>query len=47
VQSFIDTHLWVEVYKNIDGYRLSSYFYKDRGRKIVASPVWKSDSIGF
>ncbi|MBJ06409.1 MAG: hypothetical protein CMO40_04725 [Verrucomicrobiaceae bacterium] len=40
VQSFIDTHLWVEVYKNIDGYRLSSYFHKDRGRKIVASPVW-------
>ena len=40
VQSFIDTHIWVEVYKNIDGYRLSSYFYKDRGRKIVASPVW-------
>ena len=40
VQSFIDTHIWVEVYKNIDGYRLSNYFYKDRGRKIVASPVW-------
>lgn len=40
VQSFIDTHLWVEVYKNIDGYRLSSYFHKDRGRKIVAAPVW-------
>lgn len=40
VQSFIDTHIWVEVYKNIDGYRLSSYFYKDRGKKIVAGPVW-------
>ncbi|MAT46801.1 MAG: hypothetical protein CMO35_05140 [Verrucomicrobiaceae bacterium] len=40
VKSFIDTHIWVELYKNIDGYRLSSYFYKDRGRKIVASPVW-------
>lgn len=40
VQSFIDTHIFVEVFKNIDGYRLSSYFYKDRGRKILASPVW-------
>ena len=40
VDSFIDTHIWVEVFKNIDGYRLSSYFYKDRGRKLVASPVW-------
>lgn len=40
VRSFIDTHIWVEVYKNIDGYRLSSYFTKDRGRKIVAGPVW-------
>lgn len=40
VDSFIDTHIWVELYKNIDGFRLSSYFYKDRGRKLVASPVW-------
>ncbi|MFP6864643.1 MAG: CotH kinase family protein, partial [Roseibacillus sp.] len=40
VDSFIDTHIWVELFKNIDGYRLSSYFYKDRGRKLVASPVW-------
>lgn len=40
VQSFIDTHLWVEVFKNIDGYRLSSYFTKDRGKKILAAPVW-------
>ena len=40
LQSFIDTHLWVEIFKNIDGFRLSSYFYKDRGRRITASPVW-------
>lgn len=40
VQSFIDTHIWVELYKNIDGFRLSSYYYKDRGKKIEAGPVW-------
>ncbi|MFP6876421.1 MAG: CotH kinase family protein, partial [Roseibacillus sp.] len=40
VDSFIDAHIWVELFKNIDGYRLSNYFYKDRGRKLVASPVW-------
>jgi hypothetical protein len=38
--SFVDTFLMVELTKNIDGYRLSTYFYKDRDGKIVAGPVW-------
>ena len=40
VQSFIDNHLWVEIYKQIDGYRLSTYYYKDRGGKLRSSPLW-------
>ncbi len=44
--SFIDFSIINEVSKNVDGYRLSSYFYKDRdskGGKIVAGPVWDYD----
>lgn len=40
VQSFIDNWWFVEILKQIDGYRLSTYFYKDRGGKIFAAPVW-------
>jgi len=38
--SFVDNFLMVELTKNIDGYRLSTYFHKDRNGKIVAAPVW-------
>jgi hypothetical protein len=38
--SFIDNQLWVEIYKQIDGYRLSTYFTKDRGGKIKSAPLW-------
>jgi hypothetical protein len=40
VVSFADNFLMVELAKNIDGFRLSTYFYKDRNEKIVAAPVW-------
>ena len=40
VDSFIDLHWMVEVFREIDGFRISSYFCKDRGRKIRALPVW-------
>ncbi len=42
VDSFIDNWWFVEIAKQIDGYRLSTYFYKDRGTnsKIVAAPIW-------
>ncbi len=40
VQSWIDGHLWVEIFKQIDGYRLSTYMYKDRNGKIKYSPLW-------
>jgi hypothetical protein len=46
IGSFIDYFIVNEVSRNVDGYRLSSYFYKDRNSrnpKIVAGPVWDYD----
>lgn len=40
LQSFVDNFLMVELSKNIDGLRLSTYFYKDRNGKVIAGPVW-------
>ena len=43
VASFVDNYIINEVSKNVDGYRLSSYYHKDRdsrGGKITAGPVW-------
>ena len=40
VDSFIDHHIIVELTKNIDGFRLSTYMFKDRGGKINMGPVW-------
>jgi hypothetical protein len=40
VDSFIYNAWWVEIFKQIDGYRLSTYFYKDRGEKVRAFPLW-------
>ena len=45
--SFIDYFLVDELSKNVDGYRLSTYFYKDRnsvdGGKLHMGPVWDYD----
>ena len=38
--SFIDHHLLVELTKNIDGFRFSTFFQKDRGGKIKLEPIW-------
>ena len=38
--SFIDHHLLVEATKNIDGFRFSTYYHKDRGGKIKMGPIW-------
>lgn len=39
-QSFINHHLIVELAKNIDGYRISTYYNKDRDGKVKMGPVW-------
>ncbi len=47
VNSFIDNHIVVELTKNIDGFRLSTYYHKDRNGKLVMGPVWDYDlSLG-
>lgn len=40
VDSFIDHFLITELLKEIDGYRLSTFMYKDRGEKLVMGPLW-------
>jgi hypothetical protein len=44
--SFIDYFIVNEISRNVDGYRLSTYLYKDKsskGGKIIAGPVWDYD----
>ena len=41
--SFVDYLLTTEISRNVDGYRLSAFFYKDRDSKdgkIVMGPIW-------
>ncbi len=40
VGSFIDNHILVETAKNIDGFRLSTYMFKDRNGKLNMGPIW-------
>ncbi len=47
VESWIDHNLMTALTKNVDGLRLSAYFYKERSERIVAGPVWDFDrSLG-
>jgi subtilisin-like proprotein convertase family protein len=46
VNSFIDYFLIDEMSKNVDGYRLSTYLYKNKrskGGKLVCGPTWDYD----
>ena len=38
--SFIDYHLLTEVSKNVDSFRFSTFYYKDRGGRLNMGPVW-------
>lgn len=43
ISSFVDMFLINEMSKNVDGYRLSTYMYKDRNSvssKLVMGPIW-------
>ena len=45
-KTFLDYMLINEMSKNVDGYRLSTYFHKDKlsnGGKLKAGPVWDYD----
>ena len=41
--SWVDFHLLNVFTKNGDGLRRSAYFYKDRGGKLIAGPLWDFD----
>jgi hypothetical protein len=46
LNSFVDLFLINELSRNVDGYRLSSYLYKDKdsnGGKLHAGPAWDYD----
>lgn len=38
--TFVDHRWLVEVAKNIDGYRLSTFMHKDRGGRLNMGPIW-------
>jgi len=40
VDSFVDNHWVVEFPKQIDGYRISNFFSKDRNGKVKNVPIW-------
>ena len=40
LSSFVDFLIINEVCRNVDGYRLSTYMYKDRGGKLNMGPIW-------
>jgi hypothetical protein len=47
VDAWIDHHIVNVLTKNMDGLRFSAYFYKDRGGRLTAGPVWDFDrSLG-
>lgn len=46
LENFADFFIINEICRNIDGYRLSTYMYKDRGEKLKMGPVWDLN-IGF
>ena len=40
VDSFLDQHWLIEMSKNIDGFRYSTFLEKDRGGKLKLEPIW-------
>lgn len=47
VDTFVDHFLLVEMLRNVDGYRLSTYLHKDRAGKLRMGPIWNYDvSLG-
>lgn len=40
IASFVDYVIINEITKNVDGYRLSTFLYKDKNEKLNAGPLW-------
>lgn len=43
VDNWVDNHIINTICFNVDGYRLSGYFYKDRDGKLMQGPPWDCD----
>ena len=43
VDSWIDNHIVNAICHNVDAYRLHSYLFKDRGKRIEQGPSWDCD----
>jgi hypothetical protein len=46
LESFVDYFLLNEVCRNVDAYRLSTYLFKDKNKKLNMGPIWDLN-IGF
>jgi hypothetical protein len=49
INSFVDYFILTELNRNVDGFRLSAFYYKDKnskGGKLFAGPVWDMN-LGF
>jgi hypothetical protein len=42
-ESFIDYFLINELSRNVDAYRLSTFFYKDKDKRLMMGPIWDFD----
>ena len=40
ISTFIDYFIMNELSKNVDGYRLSTFFFKDKNERINMGPIW-------
>lgn len=46
IQSFVDYYIMTELARNLDGYRISTFMYKDKdskGGKLTMGPLWDYD----
>ncbi len=43
MESFVKMTILNEVAKNVDGYRISTYLFKDKGEKLKMGPPWDYD----
>jgi hypothetical protein len=43
VDAWIDYHIINTLAKNVDAFRFSTYFHKERGGRLVAGPLWDFD----
>lgn len=40
IESFVDYFIMNEISRNVDAYRLSTFFYKDKDKRMVMGPLW-------